>query len=131
VEALRSRMKDNLILQKSYDFSLRIIKLYKFLCENKKEYVLSKQLLRAGTSIGANVNEAQAGMSRKDFVAKMSIASKEARETRYWLDLLVDSGYISKTDNKVKNLFEEIESIISILTKIVKTGASNEKESNI
>ena len=131
MEALRSRMKDNLILQKSYDFSLRIIKLYKFLCENKKEYVLSKQLLRAGTSIGANVNEAQVGMSRKDFVAKMSIASKEARETRYWLDLLVDSGYISKTDNKVKNLFEEIESIISILTKIVKTGASNEKESNI
>jgi len=124
-------MKDNLILQKSYDFSLRIIELYKFLCESKKEYVLSKQLLRAGTSIGANVNEAQVGMSRKDFVAKMSIASKEARETRYWLDLLVDSGYISKTDNKVKNLFEEIESIISILTKIVKTGASNEKESNI
>ena len=131
MEHLKSRMKDNLILQKSYDFSLRIIKLYKFLCENKKEYVLSKQLLRAGTSIGANVNEAQVGMSRKDFVAKMSIASKEARETRYWLDLLVDSGYISKTDNKVKNLFEEIESIISILTKIVKTGASNEKESNI
>ena len=131
MEDLKSRMKDNLILQKSYDFSLRIIKLYKFLCENKKEYVLSKQLLRAGTSIGANVNEAQVGMSRKDFVAKMSIASKEARETRYWLDLLVDSGYISKTDNKVKNLFEEIESIISILTKIVKTGASNEKESNI
>lgn len=124
---LRSRMKDNLILQKSYDFSLRIIELYKFLCESKKEYVLSKQLLRAGTSIGANVNEAQAGISGKDFVAKMSIASKEARETRYWLDLLADSGYISKTDNKVKNLFEEIESIISILTKIVKTGASNEK----
>ena len=127
MEYLRSRMKDNIILQKSYDFSLRIIELYKFLCERKKEYVLSKQLLRAGTSIGANVNEAQAGLSRKDFVAKMSIASKEARETRYWLDLLVDSGYIPKTDNKVKNLFEEIESIISILTKIVKTGASNEK----
>ena len=127
MEYLRSRMKDNIILQKSYDFSLRIIELYKFLCESKKEYVLSKQLLRAGTSIGANVNEAQAGISRKDFVAKMSIASKEARETRYWLDLLVDSGYIPKTDNKVKNLFEEIESIISILTKIVKTGASNEK----
>lgn len=120
-------MKDNLILQKSYDFSLLIIELYKFLCESKREYVLSKQLLRAGTSIGANVSEAQAGMSRKDFVAKMSIASKEARETRYWLDLLVDSGYISKTDNKIKNLFEEIESIINILTKIVKTGASNEK----
>ena len=127
MEDLRSRMKDNLILQKSYDFSLRIIELYKFLCESKKEYVLSKQLLRAGTSIGANVNEAQAGMSRKDFVAKMSIASKEARETKYWLSLLVDGGYISKTNNKVKNLFEEIESIINILTKIVKTGASNEK----
>ena len=127
MEYLRSRMKDNIILQKSYDFSLRIIELYKFLCESEKEYALSKQLLRAGTSIGANVNEAQAGISRKDFVAKMSIASKEARETRYWLDLLVDSGYIPKTDNKVKNLFEEIESIISILTKIVKTGASNEK----
>jgi four helix bundle protein len=121
------KMKDNLILQKSYVFSLKIIEMYKFLCEDKKEYVLSKQLLRAGTSIGANVNEAQAGMSRKDFVAKMSIASKEARETRYWLELLADSGYISKTDNKIKNLFEEMESIISILTKIVKTGASNGK----
>jgi len=120
-------MKDNLILQKSYVFSLKIIEMYKFLCEDKKEYVLSKQLLRAGTSIGANVNEAQAGMSRKDFVAKMSIASKEARETRYWLELLADSGYISKTDNKIKNLFEEMESIINILTKIVKTGASNGK----
>jgi len=121
------KMKDNLILQKSYEFSLKIIEMYKFLCEDKKEHLLSKQLLRAGTSIGANVNEAQAGMSKKDFVAKISIASKEARETRYWLELLADSGYISKTDNKIKNLFEEIESIISILTKIVKTGASNEK----
>jgi len=127
VEDFEFQMKDNLILQKSYDFSLMIIELYKFLCESKKEYVLSKQLLRAGTSIGANVNEAQAGMSRKDFVAKMSIASKEARETKYWLNLLADSGYISKTDNKIKNLFEEIESIINILTKIVKTGASNEQ----
>lgn len=120
-------MKDNLNLQKSYDFSLMIVELYKFLVADKREYVLSKQLLRTGTSIGANVGEAQAGMSRKDFVAKVSIASKEAKETKYWLDLLVDSGYISKTDNKIKNLFEEIESIISILTKIVKTGALNEK----
>ena len=127
MEDFEFRMKDNLILQKSYEFSLRIIELYKFLCESKKEYVLSKQLLRVGTSIGANVNESQAGMSRKDFAAKMSISSKEARETRYWLDLLVGSGYISKTDNKVKNLFEEIESIINILTKIVKTGVPNEK----
>jgi len=120
-------MQNNLILQKSYDFSLMIIELYKFLHKDRREYVLSKQLLRAGTSIGANINEAQAGISRKDFVAKMSIASKEARETRYWLNLLADSGYIDKTNNKIKNLFEEIESIINILTKIVKTGASNEK----
>ena len=124
-------MKDNLILQKSYDFSLMIIELYKFLCEDKKEYVLSKQLLRAGTSIGANINEAQAGISRKDFVAKMSIASKEARETRYWLNLLADSGYISKTNSKIKNLFEEVDSIINILTKIVKTGQSNDRLINI
>jgi four helix bundle protein len=124
-------MKDNLILQKSYDFSLMIIELYKFLCENKKEHVLSKQLLRAGTSIGANINEAQAGISRKDFVAKMSIASKEARETRYWLNLLADSGYISKTNSEIKNLFEEVESIINILTKIVKTGQSNDRLINI
>lgn len=120
-------MKNNLILQKSYDFSLMIIKLYKFLSNDRKEYVLSKQLLRAGTSIGANINEAQAGISRKDFVAKMSIASKEARETKYWLNLLADSGYIDRTNNKIKSLFEEIESIINILTKIVKTGASNGK----
>lgn len=127
MENLKLQTKDNIILQKSYNFSLMIIGLYKFLCEDIKEYVLSKQLLKAETSIGANDNEAQAEMSREDFVAKMSIASKEAREAKYWLDLLAGSGYISKTDNKVKNLFEEIESIISILTKIVKTGASNEK----
>jgi four helix bundle protein len=127
MEKVKFRAEDNLILQKSYDFSLSVIELYKFLIEYKKEYVLSKQLLRTGTSIGANVNEAQAGMSKKDFVAKMSIASKEARETKYWLSLLVDGGYISKTDNTVQDLFEEIESIINILTKIVKTGASNEK----
>ena len=120
-------MKNNLILQKSYNFSLMVIEIYEFLCRDKNEYVLSKQLLRAGTSIGANINEAQVGISRKDFVAKMSIASKEARETKYWLNLLADSGYITKTNNKVRNLFEGIDSIINILTKIVKTGGSNEK----
>ncbi len=120
-------MKNNLILQKSYDFLLMIIELYKFFCKDKNEYVLSKQLLRTGISVGANINEAQAGISRKDFVAKMSISSKEARETKYWLNLLTDSRYITKTNNKVGNLFEEIDSTINILTKIVKTGGSNEK----
>ena len=127
MENLKLRTKDNLVFQMSYDFALQTIELYKSLCEDKKEYVLSKQLLRAGTSIGANVNEAQAGISKKDFVAKMSIASKEARETKYWLSLLVDSGYISKEDRSVSDLFGKIESIINILTKIVKTGASHGK----
>jgi len=71
------------ILDKSFTFAIRVVKLYKHLCDDKKEYVLSKQLLRSGTSIGANINEAQAGQSKKDFIAKMSIASKEARESRY------------------------------------------------
>ena len=117
----------NLIVSKSYVFSLQIIELYKFLCDEKKEYILSKQLLRCGTSVGANVNEAQAAMSKKDFIAKMSIASKEARESRYWLNLLKDSGYINAEKKKVKSLFKEIESINKILTSIVKSGQENAK----
>ncbi len=117
--------KDNLIMEKSYHFSLMVIELYKFLTQEKREYVLSKQLLRCGTSIGANVNEAQAAISKKDFIAKISISSKEARESKYWLMLLKDSGYIDSTKQKVKKLFEEIESIIKILTSIVKTGQEN------
>ena len=112
-------------MEKSYSFSLMVIELYKFLTQEKREYVLSKQLLRCGTSIGANVNEAQAAISKKDFIAKISISSKEARESKYWLMLLKDSGYIDSTKQKVKKLFEEIESIIKILTSIVKTGQEN------
>ena len=117
----------NLIVAKSYTFALQIIELYKFLCVEKKEYVLSKQLLRCGTSVGANVNEAQAAISKKDFVAKMSISSKEARESKYWLMLLKDSGYIDPTKSKVVDLFNEIESINKILTSIVKSGQENAK----
>jgi len=76
-------VKDNVILDKSFAFAVRIVRLYKYLSNDKKEYVLSEQLLRSGTSIGANINEAQAGQSRADFIAKMSIASKEARESKY------------------------------------------------
>ena len=75
--------QENIILNKSFAFSVRIVNLYKYLCSEKKEYVLSKQLLRSGTSIGANVNEAQAAQSKNDFISKMSIASKEAREKKY------------------------------------------------
>ncbi|WOE69457.1 four helix bundle protein [Hydrogenimonas thermophila] len=118
---------ENLILEKSYQFSLIIIELYKFLTEKKREYIISKQLLRCGTSIGANVNEAQAAISKRDFISKMSIASKEARETLYWLCLLKDSHFIDPEKQKVKNLFNEINSIINIITKIVKSGQVSEK----
>jgi len=80
--------KENILVDKSYSFALRIIKLYKYLCENKKEFVLGKQVLRSGTSIGANIEEACGGQSRKDFYAKINIAHKECRETNYWLRLL-------------------------------------------
>ena len=97
-------LDDDLIVKKSYNFALMIIELYKYLSIKKREYVLSKQLLRSGTSIGANVQESQAAISKKDFIAKISISSKEALETRYWLNLLIDSGYISRDKEKTKQL---------------------------
>jgi len=115
-------MKKSLIKEKSYEFALDIIELYKFLLK-QNEYVLSKQLLKSGTSIGANVEESLAGQSRADFLSKMSIASKEARETNYWLRLLHDSSFVQK--DRLIPLIEESESIIKILTSIVKTTSVN------
>jgi four helix bundle protein len=109
---------ENRILDLSFDFSLSVIELYKSLI-NHKEFIISKQLLKSGTSIGANVEEANAAQSKKEFIAKMSIASKEARETRYWLRLLDRSRLVEL--NYVTYL-ESIEQIIRILTKIVKTS---------
>jgi four helix bundle protein len=109
---------ENKILEMSFDFSLQIISLYKLLIESK-EFVLSKQLLRSGTSIGANVEEATAAQSKKEFIAKMSIASKEARETRYWLKLL-DKSKLVNID--YSHYLISIDHIINILTKIVKTS---------
>lgn len=109
---------ENTIREMTFDFSLQIIHLYKVLVEHK-EYVLSKQLLRSATSIGANVEEANAGQSRKDFIAKMSIASKEARETKYWLRLLDKSQLVAKDFTPY---LTAIEHIINIITKIVKTS---------
>ena len=83
--------EENIIVDKSYAFALRIVKLYKYLVEKMKEYVLSDQIVHRGTKIGANVGEAVGGQSEKDFVAKMSLSYKEARETRFWLRLLHDS----------------------------------------
>ena len=105
-------------MEMSFQFSLQIINLYKCLIENK-EYILSKQLLRSATGIGANVEEALAGQSRKDFISKMAIASKEARETRYWLRLL-DKSKLIDIDYSIYS--DSIEHIINILTKIVKTS---------
>jgi len=111
--------KSNLIRDKAYRFALNIIRLYVKL-RNQKEFVLSKQLVRSGTSIGANVEEATAAQSRKDFISKMSIASKEARETNYWLRLLRDSGIAANED--LDNLIGESVELIKILTSIVKTS---------
>lgn len=107
----------NAVLDKSYAFALEVVQVYKAMTE-KKEYVLSKQLLRSGTSIGANVEEAQAAQSTKDFVNKLSIACKEARETRYWLRLLDQSQLCAL--NFVP-LLERAEELIRILNSIIKT----------
>jgi four helix bundle protein len=106
-------------------FALDIIRLYRMLI-SENEYVLSKQLLRSATSIGANVNEAQAGQSRKDFISKMAVASKEARETEYWLWLLLKSELVDIKDKKeiIGELLDKLSSVTNILTKIVKTSSS-------
>jgi len=113
--------KDNIVLNKSFDSALEIIELYKIL-KSKNEFVISKQLLRSGTSIGANVEEATAAQSKKDFATKMSIASKEARETRYWLRLLKKSKLV---EYDYKNYLNKIDELIRIITAIVKTAQSN------
>lgn len=112
---------ENVVARKSFDFAVRIVRLCKHLTVEHKEYVLSKQLLRSGTSIGGNVNEAQAGQSPADFGAKMSIASKEARETQYWLNLLCETEYLDNTQPYVATLLEQNEELIKLLTSIVKT----------
>ncbi len=113
-------MGENQIESKSFDFAVRIVNLYKFLTEQKKEFVLSKQLLRSGTSIGANVAEAQRGQSKADFVAKMSISLKEANETNYWLKLLYKTEYL--TEQQFLSINNDITEIIKMLVAICKTS---------
>jgi four helix bundle protein len=119
------KMKSNVVVDKTFDFAVRIVKLNKYLSKNKNEYVISKQLLRSGTSIGANVNEAQAAQSKADFIAKMSIASKEARETNYWINLLIKTNFLNLNDIYTKSLINEIEEIMKLLTSIVKSAQEN------
>ena len=111
--------KDNIVQIKSYAFAVRIVKVYQFLCEQKKEFVLSKQLLRSGTSIGANIEEAIGGQSEKDFFAKLTISYKEARETHYWIRLLKDTNYL--TEEQANNLLKDADELLRIIGSIQKT----------
>ena len=110
---------DNIVHDKSYNFALRIIKAYKYLTTEKKEFVLSKQLLRSGTAIGAMVREAKFAQSRADFINKLSIGLKEANETLYWLELLSDAEYID--EKTFVSIHNDANELTSILVSIVKT----------
>jgi len=121
-------MKENVLKTKSYAFSLKIILLYKEMVARKKEYVLSKQLLKSGTSIGANIEEADRAQSKKDFIAKMQISLKESSETQYWLRLLRDSDFIEQSTAKV--LIEECMDLSNILTAVLKTAKKNLERAN-
>ena len=116
-------MDTNVIAEKSFQFAVRIVNLYKYLTSQNKEYVLSKQILRSGTSIGANVSEAIRGQSKADFTAKMSIALKEASETNYWLRLLCATEYI--TTEQRESLSADLTELLSLLTAICKTASSS------
>ena len=115
----KSDEKDNPLKDKSYTFAVRIVKMYKYLCDKKHEYVLSKQVLRSGTSIGANIVEANGAISKDNFSAKMSIAYKEALETKYWLDLLKDSDYLESKG--YDELYQEADEISRMLFAVLKS----------
>ena len=112
----------NVVQEKSFAFAVRVVKLYKYLKEEKKEFVLSKQLLRCGTSIGANVEEAIGGQSEKDFFAKLTIAYKEARETKYWIRLMQVTDYLNSAE--AESLLLDIEELLKIIGSIQKTMRS-------
>ena len=116
-------MKDSVIAEKTVDFAVRIVKFYKYLCDEKKEYVLSKQILRSGTSIGANVRESKNAQSRADFISKLNIALKEADETQYWLEIMVKSDLIK--ENQVEALNKDLKEIIAMLVSSIKTLRGN------
>ena len=115
-------MDQNIVVDKSFEFAVRIVNLYKYLVREHKEYILSKQLLRCGTSIGANVAEAQRGQSKADFIAKMSIALKEANEALYWLKLLYRTDFL--TQSQFENLEKDIQELLGILIAICITSCT-------
>ncbi|MEL3904437.1 MAG: four helix bundle protein [Treponemataceae bacterium] len=115
---------DNVIVEKSKSFALKIIRIYKILCDDKREFILSKQMLRSGTSIGVNVKEAIRGQGKADFYAKLFIALKEASETEYWLELLHEGGYLS--EENFSSIYPDCQEIIKILVAITKTKNSKD-----
>ena len=118
--------KNSVTYQKSFSFAVRSVNLYKWLCENKSEYIMSKQLLRCGTSIGANIKEGLAAQSKKDFIAKYSIALKEASEAEYWIELLEATKYID--DKQKDSLISDLTEIMKLLTASVKTAKAGIKD---
>lgn len=118
--------KGNVIVLKSKRFAIRIVKLYQYLMKEHREFVLSKQILRSGTSIGANVKEAVQGQSRADFSSKMNIALKEAVETEYWLELLHETNYLD--DRAFQGIYRECQELIKILVAILKSTRYNERK---
>jgi four helix bundle protein len=116
-------VEDNVVKEKSFKFALRIVRLYRYLQEEKKEYVLSKQVLKSGTAIGAMIRESQYAQSKADFIHKLSIALKEANETDYWIELLFQSGYLE--EKSYLSIHTDIEELLKLLTSIVKTTKSN------
>jgi len=117
-------MGKSIIQVKSFDFGVKIVKTYQSITNKNKEYVLSKQLLRSGTSIGANVSEATFGQSNKDFISKLSIARKEANETLYWLSILRETSYL--TGSETDHLKQDCEELLRILTSIIKTSQAKQ-----
>ena len=111
---------DNIVEEKSFKFALRIVRLYKYLTEKKKENILSKQMLRSGTSIGANISEAQQAQSNEDFISKMSIALKETTETKYWIRLLCEAEYLKEEESK--SILNDCIELEKMLVSIVKTS---------
>ena len=122
---MNEKNKNNMIQDESKAFAIRIINLYKYLRENKHELVLSKQLLRSGTSIGANISESVFGQSDMDFISKLSIALKESNETRYWLELLHETNYLD--DKQFISIYDDYEKIKATLINIINTTKKNRK----
>ncbi|GAB3010395.1 four helix bundle protein [Cyclobacterium sediminis] len=116
-------MKENIVKSKSFTFAVKTVRIYQFLCEQRKEFILSKQLLRSGTSVGAMIRESEHAESRKDFIHKLAIAQKEINETIYWIDLLKETNYLSEEQYII--IYTDAIELIKLITSILKTTKNN------